>query len=44
MKERNEEQRRKNLQREIELLKVADKKTSVPLVEIFKEKDRTVLI
>ena len=44
LKKKNEEIRRKNLAREIDLLRVADSKTSVTLVDLIVDEDRTILI
>ena len=44
LKKKNEEMRRKNLAREIELLKAANKKTCVTLVDLIVDEERTILI
>ena len=41
---KNTEKRRENLNREIEMLKLAEKASSVTLVELISKVDRTVLI
>lgn len=44
IRDKNSERRRQNLDREIDLLKVVDKKSSVTLVELLDDGNRSVLI
>ena len=41
---KNSIKRMQNLEREIEILQIADIETSVTLIEIFREEDQTILI
>ena len=44
IRDKNSERRRQNLDREIDLLKIVDKKSSVTLVELLQDGNRSVLI
>ena len=44
LKGKNKERRKMNLQREVDLLKMADKRYSITLIELFKQPDRVIMI